>query len=445
MSDLSELPAFAGSPDGAEGHYAWPTPELAGYPAAETAGQALDCVIEGLNGHQQGGQLSRFDPEHDTLLMRQPPPRKPLRLALHQFRRLQLTRPLRALAPRELGRVRGDMLAPAQPFRVEFKDASVWEGQTIGQREEPWGLFLFEPIDDQGTVRRWFVPRPVYTQARIGLRIGEALVQQHSATPEEIRVALAEQEALRSRKIGEVLVVRKIITREALAKAIEHQSRMPMVRIGQALEDLGLISPTQLQEALAQQRRDRSLPLGELLVRKGAVSRTELQMALARKMGYPLVDVQQFAPDEQALARLPQALAARLCALPLMQLAGRLIVALEDPTDRRLQAELEFAARCKIVPVLAPASVLIGAIDRAYDQLGPPGSPTAPFESLGGILGLHAWPELSDPAMAKLIEPVIEAARAQGIDRVHIECSPGGERVRVRIHEGPAAGLFGTA
>ena len=65
-------------------------------------------------------------------------------------------------------------------------------------------------------------------------RIGQVLVDQDSATPEQIRVALVEQEALRSQRLGEMLMVRQIITPQELDTAIEQQSRMPMVRIGEA-------------------------------------------------------------------------------------------------------------------------------------------------------------------------------------------------------------------
>ena len=56
--------------------------------------------------------------------------------------------------------------------------------------------------------------------------------------------------------------------------------------------------------------------------------------------------------------------------------------------------ELEFAAQCKVVPVLVRAGVLLGAIDRAYEKLGATqpsrcafaatSTPTARWSSNGG-------------------------------------------------------------
>ena len=85
----------------------------------------------------------------------------------------------------------------------------------MGHHETAWILFPFEQIDPQGSLRRWYVQRPAYKHAEVGLRIGNALVAQNSASPEQIRLALAEQQEMRSSKIGDILVVRQIILETA--------------------------------------------------------------------------------------------------------------------------------------------------------------------------------------------------------------------------------------
>ena len=119
-------------------------------------------------------------------------------------------------------------------------------------------------------------------------------------------------------------------------------------RVDVAVFDLDL--PT-LAEALRQQQNDRTVPIGELLVRLGLVSRQDLMSALARKMGYPMVDLEKFVADPDALNKVPFSVAARLRALPLMLRDTSVIVALEDPSKRALLSELEFVTQCKIVPV----------------------------------------------------------------------------------------------
>ncbi len=454
MSDLS-LPPLQLLPTHGEA-YAWPTPDLAGYPAPSAPAVPPMCAVEGLNGHALKGQLALFSPDTGVLHLLMPPQRKPMLLRTDQFRRLCLTEPLLALAPADND---GDLVAerPALPFTVTWRDGSLWQGDTVGHQETPAGLFLFEQIDAVGSLRRWFVPRTAYDDAEVGLRLGEALVAQRSASPEQIREALAEQQALRQQKLGDMLVVRQIITPEELVDAIEQQSRMPMVRIGEALTALGYITEVQLEDALQQQRLDRGVPLGELLVRRGLVTRTDLQTALARKMGYPLVDVLQYPVDVDAVARLPYAVASRVPALPLMMRGGRLVAAVEDPSNRSKLDEVEFAAQCKVVPVLVRAGVLQGVIDRAYEKLGVTNPTLRPADVAGSAAEFElgdaskllatmergdtrddddvAPIEQSDNSLVRLINSMILEAHSQGVSDIHVECPAGREKVRIRFRK----------
>jgi type II secretory ATPase GspE/PulE/Tfp pilus assembly ATPase PilB-like protein len=286
--------------------------------------------------------------------------------------------------------------------------------------------------------------------------LGQALLNQDSVTPEQLQQALHEQASMRERRLGDIMVVRQLITPEELSAALAHQSKMPMVRIGEALAALGFISDAQLEEALIQQRGDRSVPLGELLVRKGLVSRDDLQTALARKMGYPMVDVRQFPADAEAVARLPYAIASRVHALPLMLRAGRLVVAVDDPGNRKRLDELEFAAQCKVVPVLAATGTVLSAIDRAYEKVGATDfawretqevSTTIEFDAddasklVATMEQSEALPDdksddaitQSDNTLVRLINSIIIEAHNQGVSDIHIECPAGREKVRVRF------------
>jgi type II secretory ATPase GspE/PulE/Tfp pilus assembly ATPase PilB-like protein len=455
MSDLS-LPPLSMLPADAASQ-PWPSPALGGYAPARTGEKPPVCAVEGLNGHAIRGYLTHFAPADDTLHLTMPPQRRPMSLRLDQFRRLCLTDALHPMAtPDPVGNL--TLAVPSLPFTVSFHSGEVWRGQTVGHEEQPWGLFLFEPLDDAGALRRWFVPRAAIADWEVGLKLGELLVDQDSASPQQIEAALAEQNELRNRKLGDILVVRQIVTRAELDEAIEQQSKMPMVRIGEALAALGYVTQAQLDDALAQQREDRSVPLGEILVKRGVVTRADLQTALARKMGYPLVDVLQFPADAEAVAKLPYAVATRVPALPLMLRSGRLVVAVEDPSNRTQLDEVEFAAQCKLVPVLVRAGVLLGAIDRAYEKLGAmnpllrlPDDPSRPVEfEPGDASKLLASMERveaaidddepppieqSDNSLVRLINSMILEAHTQGVSDIHIECAPGREKVRIRFRK----------
>jgi len=442
--------------------FAWPTPSLPSYPAPTCQMTPEPCEIEGLNGHLMSGRLLAFNPEEGALQVLVPPSRSAITLKFSQFRRLRL---LLNLAPLPLPAGAADeetqgvlTLRPAVPFRIELHGAPALEGLTVCPLRTEQGIYLFEPADVNGAVRRSFVPCSAYQAADLGVRIGEALVEQHATTTEQVESALNEQQHLRTQKLGDILVTRQIISADELVSAIEQQARMPLVRIGEALIALGFITPVQLDDALAQQRTDRGVPLGELLVRRGDVSRQDLQTALARKMGYPMVDVTQFPADMEAVARLPYPVANRLRALPLLHRAGRLIVAVEDPSRGDAMEELEFAAQGKVVPVLARAALLHGAIDRAYEKMGTAVfAPRLPDPAAGvdfdadnakGLLATleqqhtseqrgsgdeEASIEQSDNSLVRLINSMIIEAHGQGVSDIHIECQPGREKVRIRF------------
>jgi type II secretory ATPase GspE/PulE/Tfp pilus assembly ATPase PilB-like protein len=470
MSDLSQPPLSLVSQPAAEppNAFAWPAPEAAvqGAPAAPAGAFFSEpCEVEGLNGQSTVGRLVAFDPQQGLLRLRLASSRTPVVLRFDQFRRLRLTQPL-PLRPDAAELPPAELLVHRPPvtYRLVFKDGGASEGFTHGHREEACGLFLFEPAEgaESGSaaesefVLRSFLPRSSYARAEVGLRIGEALVAENVLTPEQVEEALAEQQQLRRRKLGSVLVLQQIITPEELAAAIEQQARMPMVRIGEALAALGLITDAQLEMALVQQRSDRTVPLGELLVRKGVITRSDLQTALARKMGYPLVDVSTFPTEAGTVSRLPYAVALRMPALPLMTRNGRLVVALEDPSNRRAIDELEFAAQCKLVPVLARHGVLHEAVERAYRKIGVaqgnarPGDPGVDYEpgdagkllasmervDLSGLADDSEQPiEQSDNSLVRLINSMIQEARSQGASDIHIECPAGREKVQIRFRK----------
>ncbi|MBW8893690.1 MAG: Flp pilus assembly complex ATPase component TadA, partial [Burkholderiales bacterium] len=232
---------------------------------------------------------------------------------------------------------------------------------------------------------------------------------------------------------------------------------MPMVRIGEALLALEMVSPEQLEQALVQQRDDRSVPLGELLVRKGVISRAQLQSALARKMGYPVVDVENFVIEPDAVRKLPHAVAKRLEVLPLVLRDGRLIVAMEDPTRRDALDEVEFITQLKVVPTLTKLGTLQFAIPSVFDRFGaealPRGADPLPdftpdfsldssnklIESLERDSSERTTKEdespieQSDNSLVRLINSMIIEAHNQGVSDIHIETYPGRDKLKIRF------------
>jgi type II secretory ATPase GspE/PulE/Tfp pilus assembly ATPase PilB-like protein len=464
MSDLS-LPPLAPTPidPSADGLFAWPTPPLSCYPSPRAAQELERCEVEGLNGRIMPGKLARFLPQEAAVQLLTPNMRAPVTVSFTQFRRISLLAPLAPASAPRLG-ADGHPLddRPALPYRLELNDGQWLEGRTIGAEEQPWGVFLFEPVDSLGSVRRSFVPRSAYQRFELGPRLGELLVEQQAATREQVEQVVQEQQALRAQKLGDVLLLRQVVTPEQLDQAIEEQGRMPMVRIGEALVAMGFISGPQLDAALEQQREERGKPLGELLVRRGVVSRHDLQLALSRKMGYPVVDLKRFPADAEAVARVPYGVAGRQNVLPLMLRGGRLVVALDDPGRRDALDEVEFVAQLKLVPVLADPLEIPAAIERAYDRLGvgawmpgdgltlspEPATPKDAQDARGLLANMElqqsqeTLPEpeeaqiaQSDNSLVRLINKMIVEAQTQGVSDIHVETLPGREKVRIRFRQ----------
>jgi type II secretory ATPase GspE/PulE/Tfp pilus assembly ATPase PilB-like protein len=440
--------------------FTWPTPPYAAYPSPQRQDAPEPCEVLGLNNSRGQGMMILMLPQDRTAQLNLPPARSPMALKFSQFRALKLLRPLPAAARAE---------NPADdPFqtdirpRCEFKLAFVGGGElkgiSIGHCQDELGLFLFPPLSaSDDSVLRIFVPHEVLAHFEIGQRIGDLLVQDKACSAEAVEAAAREQLSLRARRVGDILLTQHIVTAEQLMQAIDQQARMPMVRIGEALLALDLISQEQLEHALALQRQDRSVPLGEILLRKGVVTRQALQSALARKMGYPVVDVENFAVEPAAISKLPFAVAKRLQVLPLLLRDGRLIVAMEDPTRRDALDEVEFITQLKVTPALTKLGSLHFVIPTTYERFGGDAIarsdlhlPALPIEfSLDKADKLietleregqarsareEDQPlEQSDNSLVRLINTMIVEAHAQGVSDIHIETYPGSEKLKIRF------------
>jgi len=461
MSDLSD-PPLALVPLSAPSAWRWPTPPFAGYAEGDFRLEGAPCEIEGLTSAALQATLLAFELDAGRLRVRVQMTGTEMELRFSQMRRLTLLPPLSAQAPAAADPHRG-LLAhrPVSDYKLRLAGGhGTLAGRSIGHVETAHGLFLFPPQGDDGVVLRMFVPRSTYEHLDIGPRIGELLVAQAAATPEQVEAAAAEQAQLRTRKLGELLLAERIVEPAQLMVAIDQQAKMPVVRIGEALVALKLITDEQLTQALQKQKTDRSVPLGEMLVKAGHVSRDDLQLALARKMGYPVVDVAAFPVEADAIKSLPFMVARRMQVLPLLLRGAQLVVAMADPSRRAELDELEFITQMKIVPALAQCDALALAITATYHRFGADPwagrdasrrDDAAPIEfdpadanKLVESLELqHSQREVeeersieqSDNSLVRLVNTAIIEAHSQGISDIHIETMPGREKVRVRFRK----------
>jgi len=441
--------------------FKWPTPPYAAYPTAAAQSAPEPCEILGLNNSRSTGRVILVAAHERLAQINIPPARGAMPLRFTQFRALKLLRPVTVPAR---SASKGDASLnlderPRTEFTLHFVGGGEMRGTTIGHLRDDLGLFLFPPVSPtDDSVLRVFVPAEVLDHFEIGERIGDLLIKDKAATSAQVEAAAHEQADMRSRRVGDILVAKQIVSADQLMQAIEAQAKMPMIRIGEALLGMELITQEQLDDALAQQRLDRSVPLGELLVRSGVVSRLALQSALARKMGYPLVDAENFPVEPDAVNKLPYAVAKRLEVLPLVLRDGRLVVAMEDPTRRDALDEVEFITQLKVTPTLAKIGTLQFAVPSAFERFGgetvsrsdltlPALTLDMGLESSGKLMETlerehsdssdsnteEASIEQSDNSLVRLINTMIIEAQGMGASDIHIETQPGKEKLRVRF------------
>ena len=193
--------------------FSWPTPPYASYPVGTPQTDPLPCEIVGHNGTRTAGRLTFFVPDDGVAHVQLPPARTTLPLRFEQFRALHLSTPLTPVSL-SFGEPHADLLGhrARSSYQLVLADGSELSGETIGHVENDWGLFLFPPClipatgapQADGSVTRSFVPRCAYTRFDAGARIGELLVEQHSATRAQIEQAVSDQQALRERKLGDL-------------------------------------------------------------------------------------------------------------------------------------------------------------------------------------------------------------------------------------------------
>jgi len=439
----------------------WPAPPYAIYSSTEPWSEPQECALEGLNGAIRKCTLLSITPAEQTILVQIEHSKTAVPLGFSQFRRLTLKKPIH---PQEM--VSTEQFADILGYRstvqyhLQLENGNDASGMTVGYVETHFGLFLFTPLDDHGTVERVFVPRDAFMNVTLGDHIGQMLVDQQAVTAQQVEHAATEQHSLRKRKLGDYLVDTAVVLPEQLMLALDQQSKMPMIRVGEALTRLGYIDDEQLGQALEKQKTERSVPLGQLLVNMGYLTRADLNTALARKMGYPMVDVTQFPLDPNALKKVSSSVAQRLKIMPLLWRDKLLVVAAVDPTQRKMLEELEFMVQGRVIATLGDDMQIAQTLKGAYEKLGVASWPSdeellphAPgnLDATSGTQLLESMQmqdsgkeeELddgqqiaqSDNTLVRLINTMIIEASARGVSDIHVESQPRRAKVRIRFRK----------
>jgi len=320
-------------------------PELACYSGAAAPSAAnRACDVEGVNGKVIEGSPDPFRIPRAVAAVQRSDARTPVTLRFDQFRRLRCASRWRAAEPRR--HPRPGRRAAVWPSRCAFT-VSPPGGPHARLPRGALGPVLFEPVDDKGTLRAGFVPRPATETLTIGPRTAEVLVAQNAATPEQVRRAWPKQPGAALRKLGDIPGGGPDHHPEELTAAIGARRACRWCASARR-------SPRSASSTRPSSRRRCFSSAATAACRwaiacaQGAVSpcrpadRAGARWATrGRRGGIPR--------DMEGGGRLPYTVATRVPALPLIVRSGRLVVAMEDPTNRSAIDEIEFAAQCKVV------------------------------------------------------------------------------------------------
>ena len=145
----------------------------------------------------------------------------------------------------------------------------------------------------------------------------------------------------------------------ALTEDVEN-GRIPL---GRLFVEAGLLSDSQVDEVLGESSQTGER-IGEIAVRRGMISEDDLARTLAQQWNLSYVDRASIFFDAGALSRLSREDAHRLEAMPTRVQDGRVVVAVAEPTEARLQALREVIGEDTVM-VVVPRAALDAALSSA--------------------------------------------------------------------------------
>jgi general secretion pathway protein E len=174
-------------------------------------------------------------------------------------------------------------------------------------------------------------------------------------------------------------------------------------RVLDALVTAGFVSADQLSTARSSAKTDADA--GRNLLSLGFVTSTQIGAALEDGLGVPRVDLASYAPDDDALARVPADVAQTRHALPLFEIEGMLTVAIGEPSDVFELDALGEDLSLEIELVLADAPAVTAAIGQYY------GASSASEPASGPAYAFEVQPEpesKAEPEQPQIIstEPI---------------------------------------
>lgn len=212
---------------------------------------------------------------------------------------------------------------------------------------------------------------------------------------------------------------------------------MRNIRIGDYLVEQGLITQEQLEKVLEAQREAQGTKrFGDVIVELGFLSETKFTQALAGKLKVAYVDLSTVDIDEEAVRKVPEALALKHTVIAINIQGRRLTVATDDPINFNILEDIKVSTGMDTVPVLATKTAIKKMIGKHYSMQN--------VDSvLEGVSALNPVEDEDDDGskdrvdsapIVKLTTTIVENSfRADATD-IHIEPFKTYTRIRIRVN-----------
>ncbi|GAB6182070.1 GspE/PulE family protein [Desulfotomaculum defluvii] len=201
--------------------------------------------------------------------------------------------------------------------------------------------------------------------------------------------------------------------------------------LGTWLVNEGIISQKQLEEALDYQKQNPGAGvLGKTLVQLGYCSEDDIARIIAKQAGVPFVSLENHTIDPAAVATVSIEVMKRYKAFPIGFSEGKLLVAMQKPTDIVAVDNLRALTGFEIMPVFSPDSELEVAFEkysREAMEFNKVEEETQQIEEITATIDDDQKPAVQ---LANMILSQAVAAKASD---VHIERYEQRMRVRFRI------------
>ena len=353
------------------------SPEHFSAEALPAPGTGALVRLELLDGQQVEGELRTFQAGRQRCLVRAVDAISDTSVPFSRLRWLRFEPPLESLRARQ---------GEGEEFDLQYQDGGRFQGSCYEFRQDSAGLHLLAGEED-GAIRRLFVPLASLDHFRVGRLEGQGRVQSAPAAPEPAAGA-------------------------PVRNSQELLSRFATGHVGQ--------------------------PRGQQALRRLDESTGRSPRELAQRLGLPFVDLREFDLDVHALSLVSEEFARTHCVLPLLFLHGRLVVAMTNPADPELLSMLHLVSGRSVDGVAAEETDLQGAIDRYYGVHEDSGSldelETVAQRELELSLPVQEVERLGkEKPVVRLVNSILLDAIHRGASDIHLR--PGDKKVELLFRQ----------